>query len=128
MKKQLFIVDDDQIYRMIVSLMLKRIDPTLHINECENGKLGLTRLQYLKDSVDSIIVLLDINMPHVDGWGFLEEIKKSNFYDIKKLTLYMVTSSTDERDIERASQYGFVKQLFHKPLSIENIKSIIAVT
>jgi CheY-like chemotaxis protein len=59
---------------MIVSRAITKIDANIKINQCENGRLGLEIVQRTEGA--KIIILLDINMPVLDGWGFLEEIKK----------------------------------------------------
>jgi len=124
---EIFIIDDDLIQRMIVSKMMKMIDPTLVITQCENGKIGLAMLEQHSNSNQKIIVLLDINMPILDGWGFLEQIKEHNFYNLHQLSIYIVSSSTNESDILKGSQYEFVKSFLHKPLSSEDLNAIISV-
>jgi len=124
---KIFIVDDDQIQRMIVSKMMKMIDPTLVINQCENGEIGLAMLEQDSNSNQKIIVLLDINMPILDGWGFLEQLKEHNSYNLHQLSIYIVSSSTNESDILKGSQYEFVKSFLHKPLSSEDLNAIINV-
>jgi CheY-like chemotaxis protein len=124
---EIFIVDDDLIQRMIVSKMIKIIDPTLLTTQCENGKIGLAMLGQHRDSSHEIIVLLDLNMPILDGWGFLEQIEKSDFYNLHQLSIYIVSSSIDESDISKASQYGFVKNFLHKPLSREDLNTVIGI-
>jgi len=127
MKKEIFIIDDDPIYAFIVSKMINRIDSSLVINQCENGKVGLTKLEYLRNSSHKIVVFLDLNMPILDGWEFLEEIEKCNFYNLHQLIIYIVSSSTDQRDKLKAKQFGFVRGFFHKPLFSEDIKKIIEI-
>lgn len=127
MKKEIFIIDDDPIYRIIASKIIGKIDSSLIINECENGEIGLEKLESLKNSNHEIIVLLDINMPVVNGWGFLDAIEKNNFYNLDKLRIYMVSSSIDQSDIVKAEQYGFLKGFYHKPLTSENIKKIAGI-
>lgn len=127
MEKELFIIDDDPIYRLIVSKTVNTIDASLIINQCENGEIGLAKLEYLRNSNHEIIVLLDINMPILDGWGFLDEIEKCHFYNLHQLIIYIVSSSTDESDKSRAKRYGFVKDFFHKPLKRAEIKTIIGI-
>jgi CheY-like chemotaxis protein len=69
MKKELYIIDDDLIFRMIVSKTINKMD-SLVINQCENGAIGLNMLKEQSDANYKIIVLLDINMPVIDGWSF----------------------------------------------------------
>lgn len=124
MTKEIFIIDDDHIYRMIVSRTITKLDTDVKITPCENGKLGLEMvMERCKDG--KIIILLDINMPVLDGWGFLDEIEKSNFYGIQDISIYLVSSSTDESDILKAKQYGFLDDFLHKPINKETISAII---
>jgi CheY-like chemotaxis protein len=124
MNKEIFIIDDDLIYRMIVSRAITKIDANIKINQCENGRLGLEMLVQRTEGA-KIIILLDINMPVLDGWGFLEEIKKNNFYNIQDPLIYVVSSSTDESDLLKAKQYDFLGSFLHKPLNREDITTII---
>ncbi len=127
MKKEVFIIDDDPIYRIIVSKTIGKLDSSLIINECENGEIGLAELENLKNSSHEIIVLLDINMPVVNGWGFLIAIEKNNFFNLEKLRIYMISSSIDQSDKVKAEQYTFLKGFYHKPLTNEDLKLIIGI-
>jgi CheY-like chemotaxis protein len=68
-EKELYIIDD-LIFRMIVSKTINKMDSSLVINQCENGAIGLNMLKEQSDANYKIIVLLDINMPVIDGWSF----------------------------------------------------------
>jgi CheY-like chemotaxis protein len=126
MKQEIFIIDDDPIFRMIVSKMIQRIDFSVTITECEHGEIGLTQLEKLKNVTHEIIVLLDINMPLLNGWEFLDKLKKFESYNLPQLKIYMVSSSTNVKDVLRINEYPFVSYFLHKPLSKENLKTIIA--
>ncbi|WP_194975814.1 response regulator [Aquiflexum lacus] len=125
MEKIICIIDDDLIYRLIVQKMIKRNFPSQVCHECENGEEGLKLLSSFQKSPLKIIVLLDINMPVLDGWGFLNKLEENNLYNIQDLSIYLVSSSTDHNDISRANQYGFIKKFIHKPLSSEDLKIIL---
>lgn len=125
MKKEIIIIDDDPIYRMIVSITLKNMDASLTIIECEDGEMGLAKLEHLKSSDAKIIVFLDINMPILNGWSFLEAIEKYNLNHPNQLIIYMVSSSIDKEDVLRAKEYGFVRGFLHKPLSKEDFTKIV---
>jgi CheY-like chemotaxis protein len=126
MKQKIFIIDDDPIYRMIVLKMIQKIDLSIAIIECEHGEIGLTQLEKLKNSNQNIIVLLDINMPVLNGWEFLDQLKKFQFYNLSRLKIYMVSSSTDTKDALRINEYPLVSYFLHKPLSKESLRAIIA--
>mgnify|MGYP003119965134 CR=1 FL=1 len=127
MKKEIFIIDDDPIYRLIVSKTIKNIDSSLPITECENGEIGLAKLESTKNMDDEIIVLLDINMPVSDGWDVLDELEKNNFHQLSLLSIYLVSSSTDKSDLIKSNAYKFIKGFISKPFKREDIKSVIGL-
>jgi len=125
MKKEICIIDDDSIYRMIISKTINIIASPLNIYQCENGQLGLEILEKLRHSEHEIIVFLDINMPVLDGWGVLENMEKNNLHNLALLQIYIVSSSTDESDILKAKSYDFVKGFIHKPLNKDVLLKIL---
>jgi len=126
MKTTTCIIDDDAIYRMIIVKMIKHIDSSVDVLECENGRSGMACLERLKNSFDKVVVLLDINMPVLDGWGFLDEMKTCSFYGLPQVVIYLVSSSTDESDIVKSKGYTNLKGFFHKPLTSEDIRAILS--
>lgn len=125
MSKTILIIDDDLLVHLIVEKMMSKIDSTLTFISCEDGKVGLERLIEHQGNRSECIVLLDLNMPVLDGWGFLDEIQSAQFNDYQNITLYILSSSTDKVDIERARQYSIVKKFYHKPLSSVDIAEIL---
>jgi CheY-like chemotaxis protein len=125
MKKQVCIIDDDPIYRMIASKTINIAASALTIHQCKNGEEGLAKLEDLKNSNHETVVFLDINMPGLNGWDVLDGINQNDFYTLSKLQVYMVSSSTDERDLLKSKQYSFVMGFLYKPLSKEDLISAI---
>lgn len=125
MSKKIYIIDDDPLSRLIVEKMMNRVDNNLTFVHCENGKIGLERLKANQEEFSDCIVLLDLNMPVLDGWGFLDGIISELLKDDQSISLYILTSSTDKGDIEKAKQYSIVKNLYHKALSINDITEIL---
>jgi CheY-like chemotaxis protein len=125
MKTAIFIIDDDPIYRMIAAKMLCNFDASIKIIECANGEIGLDHLKQIKNACHQIIILLDINMQQLDGWFFLEELERHDFYNLQHLEIYLVSSSIDDGDLIRSKNFAFVKGFYSKPLVREDIKNII---
>jgi CheY-like chemotaxis protein len=75
-------------------------------------------------SPDSLpdLILLDLNMPIMDGWQFLEEFSRSQ--PAKKIALYVVSSSIDPVEHRRAASYHVVSNFFIKPLMREDLEKI----
>lgn len=123
--KTVLIVDDDPLLRLIVKRMMASIDKSLIFVECENGKVGLDKLSEHLSISSKCIILLDLNMPVLDGWGFLDVLQSSQLSASENIALYIFSSSTDKSDIERSRHYSCVRNFYHKPLSIDDIIEIL---
>lgn len=66
------------------------------------------------------VILLDLNMPVLDGWQFLDEFELVDF--TKKIVIFIVSSSIDPSDLEMAKNYPTVKSYIVKPLTSEKLK------
>jgi len=116
--KKVFVVDDDRIYHFILKNLLSKNDIAVNPSFFENG---FDALEILKERIAGNdlpdLILLDINMPIMDGWQFLEEFRKLKT-DHKLLTpVYVVTSSNDAIDLQRAKSYeNEISNYFIKPI------------
>ncbi|MEQ8359184.1 MAG: response regulator [Cytophagales bacterium] len=119
------IIDDDDIAIWGIKKLME------YANFCENilvFKNGLEALNKLKPMIENgvdvpEIILLDLNMPIMDGWGFLEE-----FIQIKtekQIKIYIVSSSIDPEDYKKAKSYSEVSNFLVKPLKTEHLKGIL---
>jgi len=72
------VVDDERGIRKFVSRHIRRQDPTLMVVEAENGQDGLVKLEEIRDKFnrDPVLIITDLNMPVMDGWQFIAELKK----------------------------------------------------
>lgn len=125
MNKYVLLVDDDPIFHVIFTRMIKRVYPTLNVNSSLNGKIALEYLNKNYCMDDQYIILLDINMPINNGWQFLDAIKKKGIIRNNNIIIFVVTSSTDLDDIKRAKSYGFVKDTLSKPLSVDSLNHVL---
>ncbi len=115
---KIFIIDDDSI---ISFLAKKTIDASNVSSKIKDFKEGSDALAFLKEFCDVAeelpdIILLDISMPIMDGWHFLEEYALLMPKMSKKNNLYMFSSSISQIDIERAKNNPLVKDYIFKPL------------
>ncbi len=119
-----FIIDDDKLYQFAMKRMLHHLNINTEIVEFGNGLQAIEYLQHHKDK-NSLpdIIFLDINMPIMNGWQFLESFVHLSLPP-KKITIYMVTSSVDNADILKAASYKEIKNYIIKPLSIASLRDV----
>ncbi|TAI46744.1 response regulator transcription factor [Flagellimonas allohymeniacidonis] len=101
----IYIIDDDPITVFGIKKMLKTIVECPNVKTFENGKLALDQImdELRKGIQPPEVIFLDINMPIMDGWEFLEELLK---LDIKeKIIINVVTSSIDTSDYQRWNKF-----------------------
>lgn len=121
------IVDDDDIYQFTTSLLLKKTDLVNKIIVFSNG---LKAINFLKDEMGTKenipdVLFLDINMPVMDGWEFLEEYLLIKPMMPKTVVIYMVSSSVDEKDVLKAKSISALSGYLVKPISSQNIMEVI---
>jgi CheY-like chemotaxis protein len=126
------IIDDDSIYINLIKKIIetkKLCDNLLIFND---GKDGMdyfeALLQNINDDAIPEVILLDLNMPVMDGWEFIEQFTtiKNKFY--KPITLYVVSSSINIRDIEKAKSLSCVKNYLVKPVRIDELEAVFTRT
>jgi len=95
------IIDDDPIVVFGIRKMLSLVVEFNHISSHSNGKLALDAIKKDFEEKGEVpdVIFLDINMPIMDGWQFLEEFVSLNIEE--KVRVNIVTSSIDPLDIER---------------------------
>ncbi|GAA4231731.1 response regulator [Postechiella marina] len=126
-KYNICIVDDDEIYQFTISKMLKTFNFGDKIISFEDGEEAL---HYMMDNLNNEkelpdVIFLDINMPIMDGFQFMEEYVKIKPKLSKIVTIYMVSSSVDPVDIERARKIAEISDYIIKPIKPGELKTII---
>ena len=101
MKKIIWVIDDDIIYQTIINKLIQKSGVFSANSSFMNGKEAITTLINTLEKDNNClpdIILLDINMPVMDGWEFMEEIKKIKSKIDKHIQIYIVSSSIAVED------------------------------
>jgi CheY-like chemotaxis protein len=128
--KHIIQVDDDPSHNVLCKAVLKRVFSEAKIDVFLSPEKALEFIEnefITKDNLHPVTLFLDINMPTMSGWEFLEEFKKFPAKVHEAFTIYILSSSVDMNDIEKASSNKFVSDFISKPLKVDTIKKIFSV-
>ncbi|PQB06828.1 response regulator [Polaribacter filamentus] len=120
------IIDDDRVYHFILSSIInknKLADSILSFMDGEEAIQYLTNNKTENEKIPDI-VFLDMNMPIMDGWLFLEEYERIKKDITKKTVIFMISSSVDPLDIERAGNIIEITDYIVKPIKLSEVKKI----
>ncbi|GLB49462.1 response regulator [Neptunitalea lumnitzerae] len=120
------IIDDDKIYQSLTKKILLKLVPDIQILQFLDGS---DALEYFKECLASkenlpSVVLLDINMPYMDGWDFLSNLETISI-DFTKVNIHVVSSSIALQDMEKAKSNAHIISYITKPVKPEILKNIM---
>jgi len=119
------LVDDDEINNFISIKLIKKAIENTAISACLNGRFAIDELVNIQKHDPSLLpdfILLDINMPIMNGWEFLDEYKRLNIDPEGKSKIFIISSSVFSNDINKARSYPLVKNFISKPLASKRSK------
>ncbi len=126
----ILLVDDDEINNFISIKLIKKALVYTEINACLDGSYAIDQLLEIQakdpDQLPDYI-LLDINMPIMNGWEFLDEYKRLGIDPNGRSKIYIISSSVFSNDISKAKSYDLVQDFISKPLNVEKIKELFSV-
>ncbi len=111
------LIDDDPISTFVTEKLISRnVKEPCQFYKYQSARVALQEIYSIKANY----LFLDLNMPEMNGWDFLDSFNS----DKNEAQIYILSSSVDERDINKASRYSIVKDYLSKPLIKKYIKSI----
>ncbi len=123
--KRILVIDDDETSNFINEIIIGRaeIAHDVKVFICANEAL-----EYLKNGNDfPDLILLDINMPFIDGWEFLQAYFDCRFNQKHKTLICMLSSSIYESDRTRAASYPDRVEFISKPLTVESLHELATI-
>lgn len=126
-KKKVLLIDDDFTFNYVARVMLERTQRVRTVLTALNGREAIRELNKSIDSGDPLpdLIFVDINMPVMNGFQFIKAFHEMDLPGKENVSLVMVTSSLDPRDLDEARLLG-VNKYFSKPLSELDIESALA--
>ncbi len=128
----ILLVDDDEATNEFNTIIIEDVGITQNIKVVIDGQEALDYLQrkgkFSDNDEDECpipdIIFLDINMPGMNGFEFLEAIENSSDIKLDNTKIFMLTTSIFDRDIERVKQHPEVLEFLNKPLGTEDLGRI----
>ena len=128
---KVIMIDDDPTNNQLCKMVFMRTYPKTDFIIYEDGWLALKALKAdhaIWKSKSKTVILLDVDMPHMDGWEFLEEYSQLSDEVKQNFHVFILSSSSSPKDVERAKGNPLVKRYFVKPLKhwiIEEIEQLM---
>jgi CheY-like chemotaxis protein len=124
--RRVYLIDDDPTFNFITKLLLKKISFADEIIDFMDASEALARLQNTASDPQVMpdLIFLDLNMPGMDGWDFLDVYKTLPATFLQQCKLYILTSSIDPSDKSKSLSYQCVTDFITKPLGLDRVTKI----
>lgn len=126
-KKSIWIIDDDTIFKFIMLKLISKTDKFDDVNTFSNGQEALIEFKNIVSLNEKLpdIILLDIEMPVMDGWGFMSEVNriKKNHKELKT-SIFMSSSSIAFDDQLKADENPDIMGYLAKPITLDDLIKI----
>jgi CheY-like chemotaxis protein len=118
----ILLVDDDQINNFINKRIIRKLDIANHVDIALNGEEALEHIQKICEETGNCpeLIFLDINMPVMNGFEFLNEFKNLSLQNKKEVKIIVLTTSTNPGDMQKLKEHS-IKGFLNKPLTEKKI-------
>lgn len=117
--RKILLLDDDKIQKILVEKRLMKIDPGLEFVYFDTPSKALDFMK--SEPVD--LLLVDLNLPEMSGWEFVDEVEKVS----PNAMVVLQSGSVESGEIERVNSDKRISQIFEKPLSESSLRSILGL-
>ena len=123
-------IDDDQIALVLCDLVIKKAGFAKEVVTAMNGKEGLgffsTHFKENKNTEEAPqIIFLDLNMPVMNGWDFLEDYVMKYADRLPSTKVVIISSTVNPEDFSRANRYDMVIDFINKPLTTDGLEELM---
>lgn len=122
--KQVYVVDDDEIFHFILKKMLGQQSENLEVTSFLCAEDAIEQLQHLHGHSLPALIILDMNMQRMNGWDFIEAYRDIEGSLAQQIPIIMCSSSMDLRDLQKVKRTPELKAYITKPLDPSKVKVI----
>lgn len=121
------LIDDDAIFNFVHAKIINQVDEQAQLVDFTSSTAALAFMTEQANAGNSepIIVFLDINMPEMNGFELLDALLKLPSDYVAKLSIYIITSSLNQLDVQKSKGYSILKGYIAKPLSFDRVKEVV---
>lgn len=122
-QRTIWVIDDDIIYKTIMKKIIQKSEKFSNTFTFSNGEEAINALKNLHKNNETLpdIILLDIDMPVMDGWGFMVEMALLKPLLQSQISIYISSSSIAIEDKLRAKNNPHILGYMSKPISLEDL-------
>jgi CheY-like chemotaxis protein len=123
----LCLIDDDNIHQFIIKKIVKKLRPNQQLLVFSNGEEGINFMKSTIGKIEKLpdLILLDINMPIMDGWEFLREFVIITPEIKKDIIIYILSSSDNPTDTEKAKEFELISGYIIKPINENQLEALL---
>lgn len=126
MIEKAYIIDDDEVSLFLTSMLLESGSYVRQIERFENAENALKTLEQEEGHNIPEVIFLDLNMPDISGWEFLDIISQKESRYLHKCKVFILSSSVDLAEKEKAKNYKLVSAFLHKPLDEDELTKVFS--
>jgi len=127
MLNTILFVDDDPITLMLCKKVISKAAFSDQIITAQNGEEAINLFHNLLDDSEKTVpelIFLDLNMPIMGGWDFLEEFSKPTFKQFRNIKVIVLSSTIDPEDLEKIKEFPMVMDFLPKPISLSMLNKV----
>ncbi len=123
-----FIIDDDEVYIYAIKRLIKIQNLCDEVLVFTDGKQAVDYLEEHQNDGTQMpeVIMIDVNMPVLDGWGFIEAFQKMDLESTRNTKLFMISSSIDPRDVKKAKEIPLIIKYIFKPITFDELKEVFS--
>ena len=118
-------VEDDPITLMLFKKVVQKALFAKEITNATNGQEAINFINNItSEDTKPQLIFLDLNMPVMGGWEFLNLFNNSNYYNLNRTKVIILTSTIDPEDVKKSKSYPNVIEFISKPITVEILNNL----